>query len=453
MKTDFKNRCAIWGAIVVALALISNCQKKQEESSVPVVRILENAVPAGINADIYQWLKEEIPEIEKEMGIKIELESAGIRDEDFKARVALDLKSGRSADVIGFDQFWVPEFAEARFLLPLDQFLQNWQDRDQYYDTMLAMGSFKGKTYMIMRQTDVRMLFYHKQILKDAGIPLPWQPKNWDEIIATAEKLKQKFPDIIPLQINAGVEMGEATTMQGFLMLLYGAGGELYDQSSGKWVISSPAYLQTADFYRKIYQEKKLASVELVTSPKAREKSFELFSKAKIAIYLEGTWFYTSVLKPGEAWGIKERDSAIGWAKMPGSGAKGAPEFISLSGANGFVISPSSRHPELAWKVISRLNSLSSLEKLFQKQAFTPPRKDLALSPVVSPDKFISETALALLPYTRSRPGLPEYPEISFHLQLLSEQIITGKYPPAVALQQYREAVERIVGKENTIQK
>ena len=216
---------------------------------------------------------------------------------------------------------------------------------------------------------------------------------------------------------------------------------------------ASPAYLQTVDFYRKIYQEKKLGNPELVTSPKAREKTFELFSKGKIAIYLEGTWFYTSVLKPGEAWGIKDRDSAIGWAKMPGSGAVGAPEFVSLSGANGLVISPGAKDPELAWKVIARLNSISGLEKLFQKQAFTPPRKDLAQSPVVSQNKFISETALALLPYTRSRPGLPDYPEISFQLQLLSEQIVTGKLSPDQALTKYREAVELIVGKENTIRK
>ena len=157
-------------------------------------------------------------------------------------------------------------------------------------------------------------------------------------------------------------------------------------------------------------------------------------------------------MKPGEAWGIQNRDTAIGWAKMPGSGAPGAPEFVSLSGANGLVISPSSQNPELAWKVIARLNSLAGLEKLFQHQAFTPPRKDLAQSPIVSQNKFIAETALALLPYTRSRPGLPDYPEISFSLQLLSEQIITARYPNTVALQQYREAVDRIAGRENTEQ-
>ncbi len=450
MKRFGKSILFIFFSLCVPAA---GCRKQEEKSSVPAVQILENAVPGGINSDIYQWYLEQIPGIEKEMGIRIELVPAGIRDEDFKARIALDLKGGRSADIIGFDQFWVPEFAQAGFLLPLDPFLPSWPDRSQYYDSMMEMGSFQGKTYLIMRLTDLRMLFYHKQMLADAGIPLPWQPKNWDAIIAASEKIKQKFPDLIPLQINAGVEMGEAATMQGFLILLYGAGGELYDQKAGKWVVDSPAFRQTTDFYKKIYLDRKLGNAELVTSPKAREKTFEMFSKGRIAIYCESTWFYTSVLKPGESWGIKDRDEKIGWAKMPGSGAPGAPEFISLSGGNGWVISPKTKNPDLAWKVVARLNTLSSLEKLFQKQAFTPTRKDLAQSTVVATQPFIAQTAPAILPFTRSRPGLPDYPEISFYLQLLSEQIITGKLTPDAALKEFGRSVENIVGKENTIQK
>ena len=432
---------------------VFGCQHKPENTGAPRVRILENAVPGGLNSDLWAWYLERVPELEKELGIKIELIPAGIRDEDFKARVALDLKSGRAADIIGFDQFWVPEFAEAGFLLPLDPFLQAWPDRVQYYESMVAMGSFKGKTYLVMRMTDLRMVFYHKPLLAQAGIPIPWQPKNWDEIISACRLLKQKFPEVIPLELNAGVEMGEATTMQGFLMLLYGAGGELYDQSAGKWVVDSPAFRQALDFYRKVYVDEKLANAELVTSPKVREKTFELFSKGKIALYVEGSWFYTSVLKPGEAWGIADRDERIGWAKMPGSGARGAPMFISLSGGNGFVINPGAENPALAWKVIEKLNTLASLERLYAKQALTPPRKELAQSQVVAKNKFIAETALALLPYTRSRPGLSDYPEISFLIQLMTEEVVTGKLSPEAALEEFGKGVERIVGRGNVVRK
>ena len=103
--------------------------------------------------------------------------------------------------------------------------------------------------------------------------------------------------------------------------------------------------------------------------------------------------------------------------------------------------------------MVEKLNSLPELEKLFEKQALTPPRKDLAESEVVKRNKFISETALAILPYTRSRPGLPDYPEISFQLQLLSEEVVTGRLSPEEALKQYGSQVEAIVGKENVVRK
>jgi len=437
----------------LAAALIFSCTKKENAAGSNKIRILENAVKGGINSDIYSWYEEQIPGLEQELGVKIELVPAGIRDEDYKARIALDLKSGRAADIIGFDQFWVPEFGEAGFLLPLDDYLKNWPDRSQYYDSMIDMGAFKGKTYLIMRLTDLRMIFYHKALLTASGVTMPWQPKNWEEFLDGARKVRAKFPNVIPMQVNAGVEMGEATTMQGFLMLLYGAGGELYDQKEGKWVADSPAFRSTLEMYKKIYVDEHLARAELVTSPKAREKTFELFGKGHIAIYVEGTWFYTSVLKPGEAWGIADRDESIGWAKMPGSGAPGAPEFVSLSGGNGIVINPKSNNPALAWKVAAKLNSLSSLEKLFAKQALTPTRKDLAESETVKRNKFISETALALLPFTRSRPGLPDYPEVSFQVQLMTEEVVTAKLSPEAALKEYGQALERIVGKNNVIRK
>ena len=68
----------------------------------------------------------------------------------------------------------------------------------------------------------------------------------------TARKLKQKEPASFPLQINAGVAMGEATTMQGWLMLLVGTGEELRD-AQGRWIVQSPGMLAALDFYKSFY--------------------------------------------------------------------------------------------------------------------------------------------------------------------------------------------------------
>jgi multiple sugar transport system substrate-binding protein len=52
------------------------------------------------------------------------------------------------------------------------------------------------------------------------------------------------------------------------------------------------------------------------------------------------------------------------------------------------------------------------------------------------------------MPYTTVRPGKPEYPEISYQAQLLTEQIVTG-VSPEKALENYGQAVIAIVGAEN----
>ncbi|MBU2574351.1 MAG: extracellular solute-binding protein [Elusimicrobia bacterium] len=429
------------------------CSCRAPEPGVTTVTILENAVRGGKNSRYVEWYDEVLPGIEKKLGIKVKLLTAGIMDEDFKVRIALDIKSKKGADIIGLDQFWIPEFADAGLITPLDAYLETWPGVKHLYDSMRRMGSYKGHTYLIMRDTDVRMLFYHKPCFRAAGIRLPWQPGNWEEIIDAARKIKASRPGVIPLQINAGLKMGEATAMQGFLMLLFGAGGELYDEEKGKWVVESAALRRTLEFYRRIYVKENLADVELQLAGHAREKSFELFQKGGIACYIEGTWFYTSVLKPESSWGIRDRDERIGWAKMPGSGDKKAPGFVSVSGGSGLIINPSSPHPELAWKVISELNSSGNMARLFSLVPFSPTRKDIARLPVVQSNKFISKSGEALVPVTRSRPGISEYPEVSFQVQLMTEEVITGKKTVEEAIKDFGKSIALIAGKNKVIRR
>jgi len=145
------------------------------------VTIIANAIKGGKNTQVVDWFEKYIPEIEKDLGIKVELIQTGIKDEDFKARIVLDIKGGGGADILWIDGFWVPILAE----------IPAWK---YYYDSMKAMGSYKGKTYLVPASTDVRMIYYNKELFKKAGIPVPWQPKSWEDIIKTARIIKEKLP-------------------------------------------------------------------------------------------------------------------------------------------------------------------------------------------------------------------------------------------------------------------
>ena len=70
--------------------------------------------------------------------------------------------------------------------------------------------------------TDTRGLWYNKQLFAKAGLPTDWQPKTWNDILTAARTIKQKVPGVTPFNVYSGKGAGEAATMQGFEMLLYG---------------------------------------------------------------------------------------------------------------------------------------------------------------------------------------------------------------------------------------
>jgi len=415
------------------------------------ITIIANAVKGGKNTQVVDWFESFIPKIEEDLGVDVELIQTGIKDEDFKARIVLDIKGGGGADIMWIDGFWVPEFVEAGYLRPIDDIVANIPAWKYYYDSMKAMGSYKGKTYLIPAGTDVRMIYYNKELFKKAGLPVPWQPKSWDDILEAARVIKKKLPGVIPIQLNAGTEMGEATTMQGFFMVLLGAGGNLYDWTTGKWIVKSSALRDTLEFYKKIYVDEKLGDADLQVAPKAREKTFELFRQEKIAMYVEGTWFYTSVLSPNNpSWGFPDRDERIGWAAMPGRGKPGDPAFVSISGGTGFAVNPNTKYPGLVAEVLKRILYLEPQISYFEMKPFVSPRSDLAeLSWTVNRNRFIAETSQALVKYTTFRPAFPVYPEISFQAQLLTERVITGQISIDEAIEEFAQAVTDLVGKEN----
>ncbi len=414
------------------------------------ITIIANAIKGGKNTQVVEWFEKFIPQMEKDLGVDIELIQAGIKDEDFKARLVLDIKGGGGADIMWIDGFWVPEFAEAGYLRPIDDIVSKIPAWKYYYPSMKAMGTYKGKVYMIPAGTDVRMIYYNKYLFKKAGIPVPWQPRSWEDILKVARIIKKKLPGVIPLQINAGTEMGEATTMQGFFMVFLGTGSKLYDWDKGKWVIDVNALKDTLKFYKTVYVDEKLGDAELQVSPKAREKTFELFRKEKIAMYVEGTWFHTSVLNPNnKAWGFPDRDERIGWAAMPGRGKPGDPEFVSISGGTGFAVNPNTKYPGLVAEVLKRILYLEPQISYFEMKPFVSPRSDLAeLSWTVNRDKYIAETSRKLVKYTTFRPALPEYPEISFQIQLLTERVITQQMSIDEAIEEFINSVKEIAGED-----
>ena len=57
---------------------------------------------------------------------------------------------------------------------------------------MQSITTFNGVNYGVMNGTDVRGIWYNKQIFEKAGLPTNWQPKTWADILAAAKRSRPR---------------------------------------------------------------------------------------------------------------------------------------------------------------------------------------------------------------------------------------------------------------------
>jgi multiple sugar transport system substrate-binding protein len=256
-------------------------------------------------------------------------------------------------------------------------------------------------------------------------------------------------PDSFPLQLNAGVSMGEATTMQGYWMALLGTGEQVTDDS-GKYIVSSQGILDTLKLYKTIYVDDKLGDQRAQLLADGRNRTFANFRDGKTAMLVEGDWFYRSVTAPGAEFAVADRDNTMTWKKMPaaapGKGLRGQ-DFVTMSGGTGFVINPHTDAPAESWALLSFMNSKEQLDAFQEIQPAIRIRDDVA----IPNSPFLTETATTLLPITTARPNDANYNKVSTEIQRMTESVVSGELSPEDAMAQYKAAVIAIVGEENTV--
>ncbi|WP_336215486.1 extracellular solute-binding protein [Nonomuraea sp. LPB2021202275-12-8] len=438
-------------AAIAALALTSCGTGTPSEGGSITLTIAANSISGGKNSESADWIKRwVIPEFEKtHRNVKVLFQPSGVDDEQYKTKLALDLKSKTGADVIDVDGIWVGEFAQAGYIKPLAEVggaaVDSWEGWSQIPQAVQGLGIFDGKKYGLPQGTDGRVLFYNKTLFAKAGLPETWQPTSWQDIIDAGTKLKAAGVPT-PIQINAGSAMGEATTMQGVLPLLAGAGAEIYTQD--KWTGANQAMKDVLGFYQQIYGGSGLGDPKLQQEAKGRDKSFAQFAQGKIAILAESDYFWRSVIEPNAGVApMKNRDQAVGYAripaKTPGAGIRGQ-DHASMSGGAVRVLNPFSKNPRLAWELLAFMHTAAATTSQLAGQVRISSRTDVN-DEVLTGDPMLRYIADEVLPITAYRPGLAVYPQVSVLLQEATADVVSGKSADEAAAA-YQAKLEGLVG-------
>ncbi|MEV4167287.1 extracellular solute-binding protein [Nonomuraea dietziae] len=446
------------GAVAVLAATgmaLTACGQSSSDADTIELTITQNAIAGGKNAaaadHIANWVIPKFEAAQKAKGkdVKVKFVPSGVDDEQYKTKLALDLKSKKGADVIDIDGIWAGEFAEAGYIKPLSEVAgaetDSWEGWSQIPEAVQGLTTYNDKKYALPIGTDGRVLYFNKTLFQKAGLPADWQPKSWQEVIDAGNKLKTAGVPT-PIQINAGTAMGEATSMQGVLPLLAGAGGEIF--KDGKWSGASQPLKDALGLYQQIYGGSGLGDPKLQQEAKGRDKSFAEFADGKIGILMEGDYFWRGVVNPTDGVAkMADRDQVVGFAMIPaiqpGKGIRGQ-DFVSMSGGALRTINPNSKHPKEAFELAAFTLSPEALKEETKQNVRITPRTDVNKE-ILTGDPLLMFISEKVLPLTAYRPPLAVYPQVSAALQEATAQVVSGKAPDQAAAD-YQAKLEGLVG-------
>lgn len=179
-------------------------------------------------------------------------------DVDEATALALRFKEkSTTPDVVAIETPYLSQYAEAGYVSTLNGFLKVssapafW---NQMPKPVQNLTTFDAHVYGVSAGVNDQGLLYDKDVFKKAGIPVPWHPKNWADILSAAKKIKAKVPGVVPMWLGAGTEAGPFNFAQGIANLIVGSPTPtLYDRAAKKWVTSSPGIKAAFSFYSQVF--------------------------------------------------------------------------------------------------------------------------------------------------------------------------------------------------------
>lgn len=181
----------------------------------------------------YRAIEKLLPEFEKQTGIKINYEV--VPYENTREKEVLNFSGQGDLDIALIDLVWIGEFAENKWILPIDTFKNDAAITDPnlnlkgFFPLLLnAFGTWGDTVYGLPFDNYSGLLFYNKCKLKDAGFDKP--PGTWEELRDT---YAPKLTDASKKQYAYALQSrrGETQSADSFMRFLWPFGGSLLDKS------------------------------------------------------------------------------------------------------------------------------------------------------------------------------------------------------------------------------
>jgi multiple sugar transport system substrate-binding protein len=339
-------------------------------------------------------------------GIKVQLVPIPGSYNDIVNKLSLLYRSSSTApDVAEIPTGQIGLWQSSGFLMPLDKYLPSSTWWSKFPAVVQSEGTFGGKVYAVDQGENDSALLYNKTMFRKAGIPVPWKPTTWNDILVAARKIKASLPGTIPLWLNAGSGSGANGLLQGINNFIVGTATPKI-QDGNKWVVDSPGIRDSMTFMKQVYSEGLGASVSQLFSPNAVTTPLALFAQNKLAMavgsnYYTGNWtkFISAPYWPQAA-------PTMGVTPIPTESGGG---IASTLGGWDYAISANSGNPNAAFKLINIMENQQNSIDAANWAGWVTPNKDYWTAPAFTNFAPYQLLFAQILPHATLTPSSGNY--------------------------------------------
>ncbi len=292
--------------------------------------------------------------------------------------------------------------------------------------------AIKGKLYGLPTDTDSRMVFYNVNQLQQAGLANT-TPKTLDDYAQIAQKLTIKQGDtfkqigFLPWYDNWG--------LFGFGWLF---GGTFYDEQSGKATLDDAKNIAALDWLNN--QAKLIGYDPGQAFIKARSTQGNLFQFQAISTYFQASAsVHTYLETAGLDWGV--------WQPPP---PQGMAHTSTWSGGFCVVLPAGAKDPDPSFELMRYLSDATCQLLLAKLGLSLPTIKSVAADPYWTTVDPRVKQFVDILPYSHSRPAIPQINLMNTQLNTARTDVLSGKKGAAEALQEANQQVNLAIQQNRT---
>jgi multiple sugar transport system substrate-binding protein len=426
MKSQFRSLLVLGALVCFAGAVYGQTELK----------FWINSSLGATEKDAYQKAAQEFEEKNPKYKVKVEVVPGSETD---IAKLMTAVRSGAGPDIAVIDRFTVAQRAATGLLVDLTPLIaKEGKDISQEYsEGPWQEVLYQKKVYALPTNTDARVLFYNKKLLREAGIDVnefdpakgPMDPKHFQEI---AFKLNQ-------------TDSSGAYTRIGFVPWLeqgwgytwgYAFGGNFFDFANCKVTATDPGvvkgYQFLYDWAKALDPQKAKTFVDTYwqwpsvgTLPDAQMPFFT----GRVAFVITGNWVFATMKNVAP-----NLDYGVTYIPAP-NGLK-----TTWSGGWSVAIPQGTKNLEPAYELL-RFVAGEEGQRLLVKYATSLPTNKALLA---NKDLFAPEYSLflSLLPISKSRPPLPVGALYWDKLKDAEEAVVANSQSPEDALKAVVDEVQ-----------